>query len=48
MSLVELKQAVIEGNSKATRALAKRIVENPREIDRAIDQGIKNVWRLSA
>lgn len=41
MSLIELKQAVIEGNSKVARALAKQVVENPGEIDHAIDQGIK-------
>ena len=41
MSFEDLKQAVVEGNTKAARALSKKIAENPKSIDQAIDKGIK-------
>jgi len=46
MSLIELKQAVVEGNSKAARTLAKQVVGNPSEIDQAIDQGIRKALEI--
>jgi 5-methyltetrahydrofolate--homocysteine methyltransferase len=41
MSFEELKQAVVEGNTKAARALSKKMAKNPKNIDQAIDRGIK-------
>ena len=41
MPFEDLRQAIVEGNTKTSRAISKKIAENPKDIELAIDDGIK-------